>query len=161
MTHFEIRSSRLQYSLYLVGAIGFVAGSVFILLNDGPAWVAWMGIVFFGAGMPLFVWQIIDRRPRLLMDDEGVLDRTLGLGKIPWKDIDGAFLKSIRGNDFVCLELKDADKYLNQLSSVKRLAAGANEKLGFTPISLNLSGVSASSEQVLELVLKMSEANNG
>jgi hypothetical protein len=35
------------------------------------------------------------------------------------------------------------------------------KKLGFTPISLNLSGVLANSEQRLELALKMSAASNG
>lgn len=49
MKHIEIKSSRVKY--VLVAAMGFVAGGIFILVTGGPAWVGWMGIVFFSAGM--------------------------------------------------------------------------------------------------------------
>ncbi len=161
MTYIEIKTSRIKYILLLMITIGFVAGGIFILMNNGPVWVGWMSIVFFGSGIPLFIWQIADSRPRLIIDDEGVNDRTLGVGKILWKDIDGAYLKSIQNNDFICLQLNNTKKYLGKLSPIKQATASANEKLGFTPLSLNLSGVSVDADQVLELVLKMSKASNG
>ncbi len=161
MTYIEIKTSRIKYVLLLMITIGFVAGGIFILMNNGPAWVGWMSIIFFGSGIPLFIWQIADSRPRLIIDDEGVNDRTLGVGKILWKDIGGAYLKSIQNNDFICLQLKNTEKYLGKLSPIKQATASANAKLGFTPLSLNLSGVSANADQVLELVLKMSETSNG
>ena len=160
MTHVVIMASRLKYILFLVAAAGFVAGGVFMLLHNGPLWVAWLNILFFGSAIPLFIWQIIDRRPRLVFDDEGVSDRTLDVGKILWRDINGAYLRSIQGNVFVCLHISDAEKYLGRLSPIKKAAAGVNEQLGFTPLSLNLSGVSVDPNQMLELVLKMSNVNN-
>ena len=158
MTHLEIKSSRLKYVALLIGSFGFVAGGVFILLSGGPQWVGCISIVFFGSGIPLFIWQILDRRPRLKIDDTGIVDRTLGIGKILWEDIDGAYKKAIQGNDFICLKLRNQDQYLGKLTAVKKAMVKANEKLGFTPISLNLSGLSANTDQILELVLKMSEA---
>ncbi len=161
MNDIRIQSSRLKYTVLLIASIGFVAGGVFLLNQAGPKWVGWMSIVFFGSMIPLFAWQLFDNRPRLILDDEGVQDRTLKVGKIYWNDISGAYLKAIKGNNFICLELRNEEKYLNKLSPLLKASTSANVKLGFTPLSLNLSGVNADANEVLEVVLKMSEANSG
>jgi hypothetical protein len=51
------------------------------------------------------------------------------------------------------MKLRNTDEYLQHLSPFKRKMAKANAALGFTPLSLNLSGVKAKPEEVLELVL--------
>ncbi len=157
MTKIEIKSSRSKYIVLLIGAIGFVVSGVLILLINGPAVIGWMSIIFFGAGIPLFIWQILDNRPRLKIDDTGIADRTLGVGRIAWEDIDGAFVKSIKGNDFICLQLIDSEKYTSKLNSIKKAMTKANEKLGFTPISLNLSGIAVSTHDIFELIIKTVE----
>jgi hypothetical protein len=157
MTPISIKASRLKYTLLLIVSIGFVAGGVFIVGHSASdeAWIGWMNIVFFGAGIPLFSWQILDARPRLVIDDRGVFDRTLGVGVIPWSEITGAYVKSISGNDFICLELRDATPWLQRLSPTKRAIVSANEALGFSVLNLNLSGVAADALQVQELIVKM------
>jgi hypothetical protein len=61
-----IRSSRTTSALMLLIAIGFVAAGVVILRdpNQDPTF-GYLGIVFFGAGVPLFLWRLI--RPDTLM----------------------------------------------------------------------------------------------
>ena len=158
MKHIEIKASRVKYLILLITAAAFTVAGVFIILVDGPAWVGWMSIVFFGCGgIPVFIWQLIDSRPRLVIDDVGLFDRTLGVGKIPWDEITGAYKKTIQGSAFVCLHLLDPERYVGKLSAVKRAMLRTNEKLGFTPISLNLSGTTVDPDQVVELVLKMVE----
>jgi len=76
---------------------------------------------------------------------------------IPWQDIQGAYVKSALGNDFICLSLTRPEKYLGQLGSAKRSMVSANEALGFTPFSLNLSGLDVDTSQVFELVMKKCE----
>lgn len=114
----------------------------------------WLAILFFGCGIAVSVWQIADSRPRLIIDEDGVLDRTLGIGRIAWSDIEAAYVRSISGNDFICLELKNPEEYAQKLSKVKRAMAAANRDLGFTDFNLNLSGVDASTDEVFELVMK-------
>jgi hypothetical protein len=157
MTNLEIKSSPVKYIVLLLGAGAFVAAGAFILLSGGPTLVGWLSIIFFGAGIPLFALQILDRRPRLKIDDTGIVDRTLGVGKIAWEDIDDAFVKSIQNVDFICLKLRNPEKYIGKLTPVKRAMAKANEKLGFTPISLNLSGVAVNTHEILELIIKTTE----
>lgn len=155
--HFEIKSSRWQYMVLLIASLGFVATGVFLLTTAAPAVVGWAAIVFFGACSLVFVWAMVESRPRLIISDEGVFDRTLGIGLIPWQDIQGAYVKSVLGNDFICLSLTRPEKYLGQLGSAKRSMVSANEALGFTPFSLNLSGLDVDTSQVFELVMKKCE----
>lgn len=156
MTPLVIVSSRTKYAWYLLMSLAFVLGGALIVRGrDSDAWVGWLCMVFFGSCAMIFVWQLIDSRPRLVIDDKGVMDRTLGLGVIPWSEMEGAYLKSIHGQDFVCLELRNTDRWLERLSPLKRKLTSANVALGFAPINLNLSGVSADAGQVLQLILKM------
>lgn len=158
-----IGPSRWRNVVLLLGSLAFVAGGIFILAmpiskresRTRQRLVGWSSIIFFGGCALVGAWQIIDSRPRLIIiNDEGILDRTLGVGPIPWSDIRGACLRSISGNDFICLDLQDSERYLQKTNAVKRALASANIALGFTPISLNLSGVAADSNDILELILK-------
>lgn len=153
-----IKNSRWKYVLLLIGCIGFVAAGIWMVIDGEP--FGWLGILFFGSGIPLSIWQIADSRPRLVIDERGVTDRTLGIGRIAWSDIEGAYVMSISGNDFICLELKNSEKYWQKLSKVKRAMATANRQLGFTDFNLNLSGVEASTDEIFELIMKYSQSSH-
>ena len=158
----KIANSRVEAILLTLGSLGFVAAGIFILLEPegDDILVSWMATLFFGGCALVGFWMLFDTRPRLIIDRAGIYDRTIGVGKIPWSDINNAYIRSIRGNDFICLELRNQNAYLQKLSSIQRFLAQANLSLGFTPISLNLSGVDANSYQVLELILKYVELHS-
>ena len=156
-----IGNSRWKYVLLLVVCLGFVAGGVFILMMDrSPKNLAggWGCIVFFGAGVPIAVWQIFDSRPRLIIDENGINDRTMGVGLIPWSEIEDAYVMSIERNDFICLVVRDPSLWIHKLSPLQKAMASTNLKLGFTELNVNLSGIDVSSRQIHELILKMSAA---
>jgi hypothetical protein len=158
----ELKNSRLKYLLLLFLSCGIVAVGIFILAHAKPGekWIGWMGIIFSGLGIPIILWQLIDSRPRIVLNENGILDRTLGVGLIPWAEIAGAYIVSIWSNDFICLRLHNPNMWVNNLSLFKRLLVKANIALGCTEINLNLSGVKADASQVLELILKLSAPNN-
>jgi hypothetical protein len=151
-----IKSSRWRFGLLLLGCVVFVVMGLVIIFMKGN-WFGLVPIIFFGMGGVVAVWQLVDSRPRLVIDERGVVDRTLGVGRIDWRDVKSAYVASINDNDFICLELRDPEKYRARLSNVRRALAKANLRLGFTDFSLNLSGVAANTHEVYELVLKLSE----
>jgi hypothetical protein len=112
----------------------------------------WVGVGFFGPGALILLWPLLDPRPRLVVDAEGILDRTLGVGRIPWADILGWYVQSIAGSDFICLVVRDPASYAARLTGLRRLFAGANRAMGFTDLSLNLSGLNVSTEQILSFM---------
>ena len=147
-----IKNSPWKYVPLLIGCLGFVAVGIWLVVHGKAS--GWVPIMFFGSGIPVCIWQIADARPRLIIDERGVVDRTLGVGRIAWSDIEAAYVRSINGNDFICLELRNAEKYSQKLSKVKRAMAAANRSLGFTDFNLNLSGVDANTAEVFELLMK-------
>jgi hypothetical protein len=156
-----IPASRTRWLIYLVMASCFVAAGILLLALHQSPLVAWLNIVFFGAGAAVFALQLVDRRPRIVIDDQGILDRTLKVGRIDWADIRAVFLKRSQGQPFICLELADPSKYTQRLSPLLRRVVQLNRKLGFTDLSLNLAGTSVSPEQVEELLKKELAARSG
>jgi hypothetical protein len=151
-------NSRKRHALLALASLAFVATGVFMIVTEGKWGLGLITIVFFGAGAAVGAWQFFDTRPRLQITDEGILDRTLGIGLIPWADITDAYVRSINRESFICLEVRDEQAYLDRLPPLKRKLANANAALGFTPISVNLSGVDLNPEQLLEYILKQSAA---
>ncbi|GAB2451447.1 hypothetical protein GCM10011375_36920 [Hymenobacter qilianensis] len=149
-------NSRWHYALLTIGGLAFVAMGVWLILTAGKWGIGLVSIIFFGACAAVGTWQFFDTRPRLQITDQGILDRTLGVGLIPWADIMGAYVRSINQNNFICLHLYNEQEYISRLSPLKRKLASANEALGFTCLSVNLSGVNLNPEQLLEYILKQS-----
>jgi hypothetical protein len=150
-------NSRRRYALLTFCGLAFVVMGVWITAKGN--WVLGLTTtLFFGACVAVGIWQFVDTRPRLQITDKGILDRTLGVGLIPWADITGAYIRAVHGEHFICLHLRDEQAYLSNLSALKRKLAGANEALGFTPLAVNLSGVNINPEQLLEYILKQSAA---
>jgi len=115
-------------------------------------------VVFFGCCAAFFIWQLFDSRPRLKIDDAGINDRTLGVGVIPWVEITDAYVKSIKGNDFVCLIVRDPTIWTSKFSPVQKRLISVNRSMGFQELNINLSGIKANTSQIHELILKMSAA---
>ncbi len=124
--------------------------------------MGWLCGGFFALGIPIFLRQIFDLKPRLILSDDGVIDSTLGIGMIDWKDIHGLSIQSVHKNDFICLEMdEDAnEKYLSNLSPVKRKLVTANVALGFAPVNLNLSGIKGSTNDIFDTMLLYLEKAN-
>jgi hypothetical protein len=161
-----IGPSRWRSLFLTLAGLAFVGAGIFILLmpprpgESRSLLVGWSCILFFGACALVGLWQLFDSRPRIILDDDGIFDRMLGSGKIPWGRIQGAYIQSIHGTEFICLELLDADRHLQNLSAAKRALADLNRQLGFTPISLNLAGTNANAAELLEIILKAARLHN-
>ena len=146
----ELKASRTKYLMLLAISCVFVVMGIFIAIKEPSSWIGWVNILFFGLCGLVFSKQLLNKEARLVFDQEGVIDTTQRrLGKVFWTDIEDAYLAQVSGHYFVCLVLNDEAKYLSKLSSAQRLLGKANTKLGFTPISLNLSGVAVDPNEVL------------
>jgi hypothetical protein len=104
-----ILSSKGKYLWYLLIAIAFVATDALLLTHNISSlerWVSWISFLLFGAGIIIFLRELLDPRPRIVIDDLGIKDRKLGVGLIPWSEITGAYIRSIGGSQFICLSLR-------------------------------------------------------
>ncbi|WP_141211409.1 STM3941 family protein [Rhodoferax sp. TH121] len=161
MTPITIHASRFKYAVFLLIAIfGFFVGLMMVTdTTSRNVWNGWGCLIFCGACVSSFARQLFDSRPRLVLNDEGVFDRTLGVGVIPWSEITGATLRSVNRNYFVCLELRNPEQWTARMSLLKRAMASANKVLGFGALNLNLSALAVDPMEVYAHVLERAVAS--
>jgi hypothetical protein len=165
----RIDGSRSRYALLLAAALAFVVAALTLSSSMRPAasvagtsvetFVGWAGIAFFGACALVLARQLFDPRPRIVIDEAGAFDRTLGVGVIPWAEIRDAQLCHIGGQPFIRLELRKEEAWLARLRPLHRRLAAANRALGFGALNLNLSATRADPVYVLQLVRKRAAAH--
>jgi len=155
MKEVVINTSAWKSILFLAGCLIFVIGGIFIIFygkgsNSTPVGI--LSIVFFGFGFFVLLRQGLDRRPRIVIDEKGVTDRTLGVGRIDWEDIETVQLTSVFTNNFVVLKLKNNEKYLQKLSNISKKLTKVNKDLGFGALNLNLSMLDMKPKKIYEIV---------
>ena len=145
------------------GSLVFVAIATAMLVSslrsDGPAranmWMAIAGLLFFGTAFVVCLMQGLRRKPRLTLDARGVLDRTLGVGVIAWSDIRQAGVYWIAQQPFISLRVHDAAKYAARASGFRRLLIRLNGGTKASQLTLNLAGLDADPEQVVQQLHRM------
>jgi len=147
-----IGKSRAFLWIIAVASAGMALAGLLLVLQGSVA--GWPALIFFGAGTLSIAYQARQRGPRVVIDEAGVFDRTLGVGVIPWPEIQGAFVKRLGTAKFVCLELRDPERLRARLSPIKKRLVDMNRKLGYTDFSVNLTGTDADPDAVCEMILK-------
>lgn len=136
-------------------ALGFVVLGIFMAFQ-ATDWrgnlVAWTSIIFFGFGLFVFIKQLLNNSPRIILDDEGIEDKSLGIGKILWEDIESAYPNRIKTNKFISLKVRNSEKYLQRNSKFQAKLASYNKSLGFETLNLNLVGLATPQTELLNLL---------
>jgi uncharacterized membrane protein len=156
MEIYKVKNSIWKFVSYIFLTLIFVVGGIFILFiskDTETTLTGWACIVFFGLGFFVFLRQILDSCARIVIDENGVYDRTLDVGLIEWNDIEHAYQNSMIGNEFISLVLKDSEKYLQRTNKAKAKIARYNATLGFETININLSGVNKPSEEIFDILV--------
>jgi hypothetical protein len=113
----------LQNSLWKNAALGLI-GALFAVagLAAGAATSVSRGsVVFFGLIGALFGYRAIDRRPRVIIDEKGIVDLRSSVGAIPWAEISDAKIVFAGRVDFIYITVRDADRWRAKLSVINRL----------------------------------------
>ena len=77
-----IGKSRAFLWIIAVASAGMALAGLLLVLQGSVA--GWPALIFFGAGTLSIAYQARQRGPRVVIDEAGVFDRTLGVGVIPW-----------------------------------------------------------------------------
>lgn len=152
-----VKNSILKNVFYSLLALIFVACGIMVLYVRQDLFsviIGWSCISFFGLGTLVFLKRLFDNRPRIVIDQYGIFDRTLGVGIIEWQDIERIYTNSIMGSDFISLVLSDNDKYLRRTNKPLAKLFKFNKILGFETINLNLSGINTNSKEVFDSLVK-------
>ncbi len=141
-----LHASRKTFVVLLCLCLALTACAAFVLATGRADTgrsdvVPWLAVAVFGVGAALAAWQLLDRRPRIVADDEGLFDRTLGIGRIPWNAITDAHLGVVLGRPFLWLSLADPDEWTRRLPLRLRIGHRASRRLVGGDLHVNLTGI--------------------
>jgi hypothetical protein len=159
MTELKLYKSPWKASKLLLGCAAFVAIGLLMLREPtAPKLVAWASILFFGLGIPVCIFQLLDRRPQIIINEVGVFDRTAHQDFINWEIIQDAYLVEMHKQFFICLQVDEAFEPSRTKGKLRQSVAALNKGLGFQELNISLSYVSVDAERLAAFILAMRAA---
>lgn len=163
----EIPLSKGKLIKGLSGSVIFVAVSIWILSIDqsnsrsmlsNPAvkyGVAITGIVFFGFLAGVFVFKLMDKKPGMVIDENGIIDNSGGLaaGFIPWTDIKAFTIAKVMKQQFLVIAVKNPEYYINNQKSVlKRKGMQYNLSNYGSPIAISTNTLKCNLPELMNML---------
>ncbi|AYL96825.1 STM3941 family protein [Mucilaginibacter celer] len=152
----QIPLNKTKITKGLLGSVAFVAISAWILIKQphigNPMFdnvlvkygVTSLGIVFFGFTAFFFLKKMGDKKPGLVIDDEGIFDNTgaTSVGLIPWQDISGVGISSLMNQQFLIIGVKNPEQYIEaQTNLLRKKSFGFNYKNYGSPIAISANTI--------------------
>lgn len=150
-----VRPNRLVLGLLLLGSGLFVAlgrwmlGQANGLDEQLPAWAV---LVVFGALAAVAGWFLLQRKPRMVLNDEGIEDFNLRMGLIPWSEITAAYVVPYLYYKNVQLQVRNPQLFRARQPGWMRGLGSYNEAFGVSPFTLQMSSTNASAQTVLDYI---------
>lgn len=139
--------------LALIGIL-FVVFSGFMTTWSAPAQqiVGWLGIAFFTPCLFAVALESARSGPVVVIDDEGITDRRLRVGTIPWKEIEDISIGSVNRQRFLSVHVRDPNVFLARMPFYARWLGRANTLMGFAPITLGFAGLTPGIDEVVRAI---------
>lgn len=100
-----------------------------------------IGIVFFMMGAYFCFKQVFIRKPVIILSTDGFINRKQSYSKkmpfIPWTNVTEMEVRDLLSESFLCIDLTNEEEYLASMSNSMRMGAKANQKMGYSVISIS------------------------
>lgn len=164
---FVIRQSKKGNIMYMMSSLGFTVTCLLLVMIDYrealqlksiliygfSKLIMVIGVIFFGYAFLYLLKRDITNNELLVIDKKGITDYTSAIanGFVPWEDIQEILLRSMLGNVFIELVIKDEQRYLNNMTLMQRLCAQANKKMGHEIICMTLNTTGKNPHEVFKI----------
>jgi len=137
----ENKKSGSFVATFLTGCLSIGAGYSLMALNNSN-----LGFALAAAAVASAVVGMAAAKssPRLVIDDTGVLDSRLGVGKIAWSDIEDVQIEAKYGNRFLCFRVRNPDIYIARIKGPKKAKALFHQQLGFKRFNVDVEDLEVS-----------------
>ena len=99
-----------------------------------------------------FIYRLANKRPRILIDPDGITDMTSEVGRIGWGDIYSIKIVKLNNGPNICVGLRDPEKYHRNIFVLKRGLGQADKVFGTGDMTLNCMGVDRSPLEIANLI---------
>jgi hypothetical protein len=164
--------SKGKVALLLLGAVAFVAGSIWIWsIADGqtrynPFYmkaVAIAGVSFFGVCAIYGCFKVFDTRPGSVIDKQGIVDNSsaVAAGRILWDDVVALNVSEIAGQRFITIVVVEPERFVQRGSFLSSMLNAANTKMTGSPINISSSSLCMKLDELVEALTTAFEKYKG
>ncbi len=118
--------------------------------------MGWVVTCFFGLGLPIGFFQTFDKRPQIVITENGIWDRTTNQDEVKWEQIIEAYPLDIHGQKFISLVTDDT--FVFKKKSYK-WAVKINESVGAQNLNLHLGQINIDEIELTNFINKVSKAS--
>jgi hypothetical protein len=153
---FVARDSPWRLALLLLAAVTFVALGLWIAGLFGPSpkpgmeWFGWLAAFFFALAPFRLVPRLLDRSDQMIIDRNGIYWRQWSETTIPWSAIRHFSRRSVRGQHFVCVHLKDPSMFPR--AGAHAWLAAFNRRFNFGDVALTVTGTDRSHAELVAAI---------
>ncbi len=115
------------------------------------------GVCFFGVGIVFITWKLFDKRPGLIIDQNGITDNSnaTSMGLIEWDDITSVEKKQVMSTKFLILHTNNPEKYIQRVKNfISKRALEMNIKTYGSPISITSNSLKINFEELETLITR-------
>lgn len=139
-------------------SLPFVAIGLWMIMDNHYGTIGnimgWVGTCFFGLVIPVGLFQTFDRRPQIIISENGIWDRTTNQDEVKWEQIIEAYPLDIFEQKFI--SLVTADSFVFKKKQYK-WAAKINKKIGTQNLNLHLGQINIDEIELTNFINRVSK----
>jgi len=154
------RSTRKVIKVMLLCSV-FVALGIFVIKvreETSAQVIGWLGVLFFGMSYPLGIYALLDKRPKIVINEVGIFVRKMHHSFINWEIIQNVYLATVDKNYFLCLVVDEKFEPSRLKGRWGRGMARVTKSLGFQELHFTLANVDVDPKRLAQFVLAMRAA---
>jgi len=160
MKEYSLYKSRSKAVKLILLSSLFVITGIFLLGQPNTSrLMAWLCILFFGTGIGLGLFQFLDRRPQIIINELGIFDRTLHQDFINWEIIHDAYLVRIQKETFICLVVDEQFEPSKSKGRFGQKLASLSKAIGFQELNINVGNIDVDAKRLMAFILAMRTAD--
>ncbi len=152
MIEVKLYKTTLKGLKILALTIPFVVSGIWMISNNESS--GWFVALFFGLGIPVALFHLLDRRPQIIINENGIWDRTTNQDEVKWEQIQGAYPLDIYGQNFISLVVDDTFVFKQKQY---KWAAKLNEEIGAQKLNLHLGQLKMDENKMTAFIQEMTE----
>jgi hypothetical protein len=163
----EIPLSKVKLGLLCCVTIIFVAAGVVLLMDYNPATgpdnktlTGFIALIFFGLSLIVLLRKISDKRPGLIIDENGLTDNSsdVSICFIEWDNIIGFSSVKISANRIILVEVSHPEQFVARARGIKmRLIMRVNHYLYGSPLFIASAALKMGHDTLYHLLITQLE----
>lgn len=117
-------------------------------------YMGWFILSFFGSGIPVSIFNLLDKRAQIIINENGIWDRTTKQNEIKWEQIIEAYSIDIYNQKFISIIVDETYEFKKRQY---KWAEKLTELIGAQKLNINLSQLKIDEVQLTILINKIKD----